>query len=40
LLDPPVSQPSEIAALIAYLASPDARFITGSSMLIDGGTSL
>jgi NAD(P)-dependent dehydrogenase (short-subunit alcohol dehydrogenase family) len=37
LLDPPVAQPDEIAATISYLVSPEARFVTGSVMTIDGG---
>jgi 3-oxoacyl-[acyl-carrier protein] reductase len=28
---------SEIASLIAYLASPEASFITGAALTIDGG---
>ncbi len=30
-------QPAEIASLIKYLSSPEARFITGTDILIDGG---
>jgi 3(or 17)beta-hydroxysteroid dehydrogenase len=30
-------QPDEVASLIAYLASDDARFMTGGDFLIDGG---
>lgn len=30
--------PSEIAALVAYLASEEAAFVTGTSVTIDGGT--
>jgi 3-oxoacyl-[acyl-carrier protein] reductase len=30
-------QGDEIAGLVAYLASPDAGFITGASLTIDGG---
>ena len=29
--------PSEIASLVAYLASPEAAFVTGASLTIDGG---
>jgi meso-butanediol dehydrogenase / (S,S)-butanediol dehydrogenase / diacetyl reductase len=36
LVEPPVSQPDEIAAAIAYLASPEARFATGAILQIDG----
>ncbi|HEV7619065.1 MAG TPA: 3-oxoacyl-ACP reductase family protein [Burkholderiaceae bacterium] len=35
-----VADPDEIAGMVAYLAGPDAGFITGSSLTIDGGTSL
>jgi 3-oxoacyl-[acyl-carrier protein] reductase len=27
----------EIAGLVAYLASPEAAFVTGASLTIDGG---
>ncbi len=37
-LDPAdVAKPAEIAAAIAFLASPEASFITGSSFTVDGG---
>lgn len=29
--------PDEVAAMIAYLASPEAAFVTGADLLIDGG---
>ena len=30
-------QPKEIAAAVAFLASPDAGYITGQELTIDGG---
>lgn len=33
----PGAQPVEIASAIAYLASDEARFVTGSTFVIDGG---
>ena len=33
-----IASPQEIATAILYLASEDARFITGSALQIDGGT--
>jgi len=35
-----MGEPSEIAALAAFLCSPEASFITGSAYDIDGGTTL
>jgi 3-oxoacyl-[acyl-carrier protein] reductase len=32
-----MGQPSEIAALVAYLAGPEGGYVTGSSLTIDGG---
>lgn len=32
-----VAQPGDIAAAIAYLASDDARFVTGANVAVDGG---
>lgn len=32
-----IGTPQEIASAIAFLASEDARFITGTSLLVDGG---
>ena len=32
-----VGEPGDIAAGIAYLASEDAKFMTGSELVIDGG---
>jgi meso-butanediol dehydrogenase/(S,S)-butanediol dehydrogenase/diacetyl reductase len=37
LTDTPLARPEEIAALVAYLASDDARFVTGAAWSIDGG---
>jgi 3-oxoacyl-[acyl-carrier protein] reductase len=31
------AEPKEIASFVAYLASPEASFITGASLLVDGG---
>ncbi|WP_144638041.1 SDR family oxidoreductase [Bordetella genomosp. 13] len=31
------AQPAEIAGMVAYLASPEAGFVTGASLNIDGG---
>jgi meso-butanediol dehydrogenase/(S,S)-butanediol dehydrogenase/diacetyl reductase len=33
----PMAEASEIASAVAYLASDDARYITGSALAIDGG---
>ena len=32
-----VGKPEEIAAAVAYLAGPDAAFVTGSELAVDGG---
>jgi 3-hydroxybutyrate dehydrogenase len=32
-------EPEEVAELIAYLCSPAADFITGASIMLDGGWS-
>jgi len=32
-----IGQPSEIAAAVAFLASSDASFMTGSEVTVDGG---
>jgi NAD(P)-dependent dehydrogenase (short-subunit alcohol dehydrogenase family) len=35
-----VGQPEDVAATVAFLASDDARHITGSTLLVDGGQTL
>lgn len=37
LVDPPIAQPEEMAAAIAFLGSPEARFATGAVLRMDGG---
>jgi NAD(P)-dependent dehydrogenase (short-subunit alcohol dehydrogenase family) len=32
-----MGSPSEIAAAVAFLASDDASFITGQTLIVDGG---
>jgi meso-butanediol dehydrogenase/(S,S)-butanediol dehydrogenase/diacetyl reductase len=32
-----LSEPSEVASLVSYLAGPDSDYVTGQSILIDGG---
>ncbi len=32
-----VGQPEDVAAVVAFLASDDARFVQGASLLVDGG---
>jgi L-rhamnose 1-dehydrogenase len=32
-----IGMPSDVAGLVAFLASPEARYITGASILVDGG---
>ena len=35
-----VSSPEELARSVLYLASDDAAFMTGSTMIVDGGASI
>ena len=32
-----LGRPEDVAAAVAYLASDEARFVTGSALTIDGG---
>lgn len=32
-----LGEPMEVGALVAYLAGPQARYINGASLTIDGG---
>ena len=32
--------PDEVASLIAYLAGPDAGYLTGQVLVVDGGNSI
>jgi NAD(P)-dependent dehydrogenase (short-subunit alcohol dehydrogenase family) len=35
-----MGQPADVAAVVAFLASDEARHVTGASWLIDGGQTL
>lgn len=32
-----IGTPDDVAGVVAFLAGPDSRFVTGQSLLIDGG---
>jgi len=35
-----IGQPDDVAAVVAFLASDDARWITGDTIAVDGGSRL
>ncbi len=40
LLTPYVGEPQDVADLVSFLVSPQARYITGQTICIDGGMSI
>jgi NAD(P)-dependent dehydrogenase (short-subunit alcohol dehydrogenase family) len=36
-LDGRMGSPDEVAAMVAFVASPDGRFINGAALVLDGG---
>jgi NAD(P)-dependent dehydrogenase (short-subunit alcohol dehydrogenase family) len=36
-LDGRMGSPDEVAAMVAFVAGPDGRFINGSALVLDGG---
>jgi NAD(P)-dependent dehydrogenase (short-subunit alcohol dehydrogenase family) len=35
-----LGRPEEVAAVIAFLGGPDASYVTGTSLIVDGGWSV
>jgi NAD(P)-dependent dehydrogenase (short-subunit alcohol dehydrogenase family) len=33
-------EPEEVAAVVCYLASPQAEYVTGQTLLVDGGLTM
>jgi NAD(P)-dependent dehydrogenase (short-subunit alcohol dehydrogenase family) len=36
-LDGRMGSPAEVAAMVAFVAGPDGRFINGAALILDGG---